>query len=231
MVLPWPGDREWRAPQPMARTSASRTTPTERSSSTRPARPPGGGLLHPALGVGGQRADGSGARARAPGEARLRHRDGALEPVLGIRAQLVGDVVGGGGGAGDAGTARRPHHQLVPAQPVAVGRDADVDPVVVAGIGGGPGRAVPGCVPQHLEAALAGPDLGGLGDRRDGDPPSVDLQLDLGGALAGAGGGVGVQPAGVLDGRALAEGRGSRPCRPPGAGRARRRWPRRAGSC
>ena len=78
--------------------------------------------------------------------------------------------------------------------------------MVAAGIGGGPGRAVPGCVPQHLEAALAGPDLGGLGDRRDGDPPPVDLQLDLGGALAGAGGGVGVQPARVVDGRALAEG-------------------------
>ena len=169
-------------------------------------QPAGRGLLHPALGVGGQRADGSGARARAPGEARLRHRDGALEPVLRIRAQLVGDVVGGGGsrrrrrrrstaapraraspaGRGRSGRGRRPcgrrRHR---GRPRARGTR-----LRTAAPRGRPGRA--------------GPRR--LGDRRDGDPPPVDLQLDLGGALAGAGGGVGVQPARVLDGRALAEG-------------------------
>ena len=41
MVLPWPGESEWSAPQPMASSSARMTTPTDRSSSSSPDSPPG----------------------------------------------------------------------------------------------------------------------------------------------------------------------------------------------
>ncbi len=42
MVLPWPGESEWSAPQPIASSRARMTTPTERSSSSSPDSPLGG---------------------------------------------------------------------------------------------------------------------------------------------------------------------------------------------
>ncbi len=193
-------------------------------------QPAGRRLGHAALGVGGERADGARALAGAPGEGGPGHVEGALQQAARVRAQLVRDVLVGRGRVGDAGAARGAHDQLVPAEAVAVGRHADLHRAALA-VAGGPGRAVPGRVPQHLEAALAGPEARRLGDRRHGDAPPADRQADLGGALGGRAR------------RRRARGRrrprrpsargssGSRPCRRPGAGRARRRWPRRAGSC
>ena len=171
------------------------------------AREPAGRRLgHAALGVGGQRADGARALAGAPGEGGLGHVEGALQQAARVRAQLVRDVLVGRGRVGDAGAARGAHDQLVPAEAVAVGRHADLHRAAPA-VAGGPGRAVPGRVPEHLEAALAGPEARRLGDRSHGDAPPADRQADLGGAPAGARGGVGREAAVGLDERALAEAR------------------------
>ena len=177
----------------------------------RPGRP-GRRARPPRPGSRGRRSAGRRLRRPCPGSRRSSppsRRGGSGGRSLGIRAQLVGDVVLGGGGAGDARAARRPHHQLVPAEPVAVGRDAGrctrrsspVDRARPRARGTRRRSAAPRRPPWPGRTSAVW-ETGATATRR----PSTVSSISAARSRA-RGGGVGAQPARVLDGRALAEGR------------------------
>ena len=94
-----------------------------------------------------------------------------------------------------------------------------------------PRGAVPGGVAQHLQAARAGPPAAGLRDRHDRGAAAVDREVDLPDALGGPRARRRARGRRRRPRRSARGRRGSRPCPPPGAGRARRRSPPRAGRC
>ena len=206
MVLPWPGESEWSAPQPIASSSARMTTPTERSSSSSPDSPLG---EEASTVLSGSAVSGATAPAPAPGGPggrRRRHVEGALQQPPGVGAQLVGHVLRAHGGVGQPRPARGAHQQLVPADAPGVGAHVHGQAVGRARRGADAGGAVPGGIAQHLEAAGAGAEARRLRDRHDRGPAAVDREVDLAHALGGPRGGVGLQAPVRLDRRALAEG-------------------------